>query len=161
CARSWRGSRRRNAQWVYLDCACAAPADCADGDGMRRLNVLTALWRATDFIIIPKIIEIPCLFKAGAALPATDLREYVGRPARLLEALAALLAPATRVFCAFQIGRSTAFREFDRPEGGSSSLGFHQAYLDVWDRFMAQSRQDMLEADRIALRAAWKVAEPC
>jgi len=146
--------------WVYIDYSCATQDKSSDLFQIHRLNVLTALWRATDFLILPKFIDIPCLFKANQYLEATNLKDYVFQPWCLLETLSAMLT-RSRVYCSFQIGKSTAFRPFDRPEGGSSSLGFHQAYLDVWDLFMTQSREDMLEADRISLRAVWKVVEPC
>jgi len=146
--------------WIYITFACITQDKLSHLYQIQRLNLLTSLWRATDLLIIPKLTEVPCLFKANQVLWATNLSHYVSQAWGLLETLSSMLTN-TRVFCSFQVGESLAFRMFERPQGGSSSLGFHQAYLDVWDQFISQSREDMLEADCISLRKAWKVVEPC
>jgi len=146
--------------WVWVDDACI----CQDKDSaefkMQLSNIPTAVWCATHFLIIPKVVPLAVPRDPEDMCPATDLKDYVSRAWCLMEVFAAMMT-ATRVFCSFQLGGQIHHEPFDQPQGATSSLGFYQAKVNVWNRLLRERSDDWLKADKNGLSAIRDIVEPC
>ncbi|CAM9588058.1 unnamed protein product, partial [Heterosigma akashiwo] len=59
------------------------------------------------------------------------------------------------------LGAQVHHEPFDQPQGATSSLGFYQAKVNVWNRLLRERSDDWLKADKNGLSAIRDIVEPC
>jgi len=153
----------RDIGYVWLDYSCVTSDLASNFHREQQQNISTAIWCASRLLMLPSVTteEVPHSNSKSKqqTVDITNLVDYVSQAWCVFEVLAALLT-AKEVVCTFQLGDALKNMKIDRPEGGTTSLGFFQPFLNVSRELKREGNVLWTQCGHHFLNAHWQVEEP-